>query len=85
MCIPLSFLADCNLTVCVFYVNVNYDACVKVVAYAFSTITSCLSFFLPLKVDKYLTAILDDLSQNLNSHLWRNREARSVPLSLLQW
>jgi hypothetical protein len=29
-------------------------------------------------VDKYLPAIIDDLSQNLNSHLWRNRQARYV-------
>ena len=32
----------------------------------------------PLQVDKYLPGIIDDLSQNLNSHLWRNRQARYV-------
>ncbi|CAI8054228.1 Proteasome adapter and scaffold protein ECM29 [Geodia barretti] len=31
-------------------------------------------------VDKYLPAIIDDLSQNLNSHLWRNRQASCMAL-----
>jgi proteasome component ECM29 len=31
-------------------------------------------------VDKYLPGIIDDLSQNLNSHLWRNRQASCMAL-----
>ena len=29
-------------------------------------------------VDRYLEAIMDDLLQNLNSSLWRNKQSRSA-------
>jgi proteasome component ECM29 len=35
---------------------------------------------LSVQVDKYLPAILNDLTQNLNSHLWRNRQASCMAL-----
>ena len=45
--------------------------------YMYHTILSLLSLPSSLsQVDLYLPGILDDLTENLNSSMWRNRQAR---------
>jgi len=48
---------------------------------AMSSIWSALVPESKKAVDKYLRAILDDLTANLNSSIWRNREASCMALS----